>query len=49
MHLHGILDGVNGEEIICPGDYIVTTQSGRYYKLSAAEFEEQFELYEPRT
>lgn len=45
MHLHGLLEGINGEEIICPGDYIVTNRHGRYYKLSAADFETQYESY----
>jgi hypothetical protein len=47
MQHHGILDGLNGEEIICPGDYIVTSQKGEYYKLSAADFEAQYEPYTP--
>lgn len=47
MQKHGLLDGVNGEEIVCPGDYIVTDQKGRYYRLSAGEFEAQFEPYTP--
>lgn len=47
MQKHGILNGLNGEETICPGDYIVTDRRGRYYKLSAAEFEAQYEVYEP--
>jgi len=47
MQKHGLLEGVNGEEIVCPGDYIVTDQKGRYYRLSAADFEAQYEPYEP--
>lgn len=46
MERHGILDGLNGEETICPGDYIVSDRKGRYYRLSAAEFESQYELYD---
>lgn len=46
MQKHGILDGLNGEEIICPGDYIVTNLKGKFYKLSATDFEAQYELYE---
>jgi hypothetical protein len=46
MQKHGILDGLNGEEIVCPGDYIVLDQKGRYYRLSAGEFEAQYEPYE---
>lgn len=45
MQMHGLLDGLNGEEIVCPSDYIVTDQKGNYYKLSAVEFERQFEPY----
>ncbi len=49
MQHHGLLNeelSLNGEEIICPGDYIVTDRKGRYYKLSSAEFEAQYEPYE---
>jgi hypothetical protein len=46
MQHHGLLDGLNGEEVICPGDYIVTNRKGDYYKLSSTEFEEQYEPYE---
>jgi hypothetical protein len=45
MQRHGILDGLNGEEVVCPGDYIVTDRKGNYYRLSATDFEEQFEPY----
>lgn len=45
MQKHGILlDGLNGEETICPGDYIVTDRKGNRYRLPAGEFEA---LYEP--
>lgn len=47
MDKHGILDSLNGEETICPGDYIVTDSRGRYYKMTAEDFEGQYELYEP--
>jgi hypothetical protein len=47
MQRHGILDGLNGEETICPGDYIVTDSKGRFYRLPAAIFEAQYEPYEP--
>jgi hypothetical protein len=46
MQKHGLLDGLNGEEIVCPGDYIVTDRKGRYYRLKADEFEAQYEPYE---
>jgi len=45
MQRHGLLNGLNGEEVICPGDYIVTDAKGRYYKLSAVEFEATYELH----
>lgn len=45
MHRHGLLDGVNGEEIVCPSDYIVTNREGLLYRLSRGEFESQYELY----
>lgn len=47
MQKHGILDGLNGEETVCPGDYIVTDRKGNYYRLSAGEFEALYEPYEP--
>lgn len=47
MQKHGLLDGLNGEETICPGDYVVTDAKGRYYRLSSSDFEAQYELYEP--
>lgn len=47
MQKHGLLDGVNGEETVCPGDYIVTTVKGNYYRISAVEFEAMYEPYEP--
>jgi len=47
MQKHGLLDGVNGEETVCPGDYIVTTVKGNYYRIKAVEFEAMYEPYEP--
>jgi len=47
MQKHGILDGLNGEEKVCPGDYIVTDRKGRYYVLKAVEFEAMYEPYDP--
>jgi len=46
MQKHGLLDGLNGEELVCPGDYIITDRKGRYYKLRAVDFEAQYEPYE---
>jgi len=46
MQIHGLLDGLNGEEAVCPGDYIVTDARGRYYRIQAAIFEAQYEPYE---
>ena len=47
MHQHGLLNGLNGEEIVCPGDYIVTDTKGRHYRVPAVEFEARYEPYEP--
>jgi hypothetical protein len=47
MQKHGLLDTLNGEEIVCPGDYIVTDAKGNYYRLNAATFEAMYEPYEP--
>lgn len=44
---HGLLEGINGEEVVCPGDYVVTDGKGRFYKLSSTDFEAQYEPYEP--
>lgn len=49
MHKHGLLkpdNAVNGEELIHPGDYILTDSKGRYYRRSAKDFEANFEPYE---
>lgn len=45
LHRHGYLDGANGEEIVCPGDYVVTDRNGLYFRLSRGEFESQYEIY----
>lgn len=49
MQHHGLLQRPhNEEEIICPGDYIVThSTNGSYYRAKAVDFEAQFEPYEP--
>ena len=47
MQIHGLLDGLNDEEVVCPGDYVVTDRKGRYYVIKAADFEAQYEPYEP--
>lgn len=47
---HGLLSegvSVNGENLVCPGDYIVTSAKGKYYVLKVAEFEAMYERYEP--
>jgi len=43
MQKHGALEGLNGEETVCPGDYIVTDRKGRYYLVKAVDFEAQYE------
>lgn len=45
MHRHGLLDGVNGEEIVCPGDYIVNDREGLPYRSTKGEFEAHHERY----
>ena len=45
MHRHGLLDGANGEEVICPSDYIVIDRQGLPYRLTRGEFESQYEVY----
>lgn len=47
MQHHGMLNTVNGEEIVCPGDYIVTDIKGRYYLLKPDVFEAMYERYDP--
>lgn len=49
MQRHGeITNGLNHEdEIVCPGDYIVTDMKGRHYRVKAVEFEAGFEPYSP--
>jgi hypothetical protein len=47
MRKHGIIDGLNGEEeLVHPGDYIITNAHGRFYRLSAKEFEGMYEPLE---
>jgi hypothetical protein len=45
MQRHGLLDGLNGEEFVCPGDYIVTDRNGLHYRVSRSEFESHNEPY----
>lgn len=47
MQKHGLLDGLNGEEKVCPGDYIVTSRNGNYYVLKPEDFEAMYEPYDP--
>jgi hypothetical protein len=47
MQKHGVLLGLNGEETVCPGDYIVTNHKGQYYVLKPEAFEAMYEPYEP--
>jgi hypothetical protein len=51
MRKHGIIDGLNGEEeLVHPGDYIVTHSKGYFYRRSQKEFEEMYEeLVTPET
>lgn len=48
MQKHGLLDGLNGEETVCPGDYIVTNRKGEYYILKPGDFEGMYEPYETK-
>lgn len=43
---HGLLNGLNDEEVVCPGDYIVTHPKGHYYVLKSVDFEALYEPYE---
>ena len=47
MQEHGTLIGLNDEETVCPGDYIVTDRKGRYYRMKAKDFEAQYEPHVP--
>ena len=38
---HGLLD----EEVVCPGDYIITDRNGYFSRLSRGEFESHYEPY----
>lgn len=42
MQRHGVL---NGEEFVCPGDYIVTDRQGVHRRVSRGEFESHNEPY----
>lgn len=45
MQKHGILVGANGEEFVCPSDYIITDRHGVHHRMSRGEFESQYEPY----
>lgn len=49
MQHHGMMGegALNPEEIVHPGDYIVTDIKGRYYPMRPEEFEGRFEPYDP--
>ncbi len=47
MQKHGQINGLNGEEVVHPGDYVVTDAKGRFYVLRPEEFERLYEPYEP--
>lgn len=48
MHKHGLIVDLNGEEeIVHPGDYILTHTQGYFYRRSSKDFEALFEPYEP--
>lgn len=44
MDQHGWLDTPAGGEIVCPGDWIVTTDEERHFKLPADKFFPDYEL-----
>lgn len=47
MHKHGLIMGLNEEEeIVHPGDYILTHTQGYFYRRAAKDFEALFEPYE---
>lgn len=47
MSLHGQLTWTRTgeEELVCPGDYVVTDAKGRFYAMSAKNFEAMYEPY----
>lgn len=47
MKLHGeLFDPTKGsEDLVCPGDYIVTDSKGSYYRVSPQIFETMYEPY----
>lgn len=48
MERHGFLpDGRDGEQAICPGDYVVTDRNGFHYRMSRGAFESVYELWSP--
>lgn len=53
MKNHGEIAQANSstgdDEIVCPGDYILTTSEGLYYKMPPKEFEKMYEPYHPTT
>lgn len=48
MHKHGLIIDLNGEEeVVHPGDYILTHVRGHFYRRSARDFEAMYEEYTP--
>jgi len=50
MQHHGMLTeefAVNPEEIVHPGDYIVTSRKGKYFVQRPEQFEAMYDPYEP--
>jgi hypothetical protein len=49
MQKHGMMNpdmAINPDEIVHPGDYIVTHPKGKYYPLRPEDFERMYEPYE---
>ena len=49
FRLHGSVDALEGQQIVCPGDWIITGCDGTYYKLPDWLFKEKYELVEEKT
>lgn len=49
MRRHGLIRNGDDEDIVCPGDYIVTRRDGSLYKMTAKEFEALYEPTRPPT
>lgn len=45
MHIHGWIDTLEGGHIVCPSDWIITEEEGKFYPCEADIFEKTYDKY----